>query len=148
MTRTKKVSPTTQLGPFPPEVAVSTKNAPTHCDDDSCTSWKSAGLTDQLGPPKEMATLTAVSHAVATCLLSTLCIWATEIPTIGVVPIPTTRSRCRSRYLRKDVLYSARRSAHQRCPSIDRSVRRRSRRKSDAFALYRHSCQNKNKTKK
>jgi hypothetical protein len=49
-----------QLGALPP--VFSSKNAPTHWEEVSFVSWKSAGEMGQLGPPNEMATLTAVLH--------------------------------------------------------------------------------------
>jgi hypothetical protein len=56
------VSPIIQAGALLPVVI--SKNAPTHCDWDTCVSLKSAGLIAHDRPPNDMVTLTCVLQAV------------------------------------------------------------------------------------
>ena len=62
MSLTRNVSPTIQLGAEP--LVSTSKNPPTHVLGPIWVSSKSAGLTGQLGPPNDIATLTWVLHAV------------------------------------------------------------------------------------
>ena len=125
----RKVSPTIQPGPS--LGPLNTKMDPTHWLLEICDDGKSAGAMDHVCPPKEIATLTVVEHAIQKFCqharsAATLIRLQRTIEIISVV-IASARDRVRNLSIYRSDFSS--RPANKRCSCVDRRVRRLPRRK-------------------